>query len=222
MRIVAISDTHSYHNKLVIPDGDVLVHAGDITFRGEIPIMASFSDWLKDLPHKRKVVIFGNHELGFAYGPKRETAIQLVKDAGADYLENSGVTIDGVNFWGSPVQPWFHDWEWNYPRGPAIRAIWDKIPEDTNVLITHGPPWSILDQAPRGVADFENVGCKDLFMRIMEHQFQLKAHIFGHIHNGYGVHKQKIDVGLEECYFVNASTCTEEYNATNPPIVIDI
>lgn len=215
MRIIAISDTHSYHNKLVIPDGDVLVHAGDITFRGEIPIMASFSDWLKDLPHKRKVVIFGNHELGFAYGPKRETAIQLVKDAGADYLENSGVTIDGVNFWGSPVQPWFHDWEWNYPRGPAIRAIWDKIPEDTNILITHGPPAYILDEAPRGVVETEHVGCQDLLNRISDLK-NLKAHIFGHIHFGYGI-KQ-----IEQCTFVNASTCTEEYNATNPPIVIDI
>ena len=215
MKIVAISDTHAKHRELVIPDGDVLVHAGDVTWKGELSIVEDFANWLKDLPHKHKVIIFGNHELGFQYGPKREKAIELIKNAGVTYLENDGATIEGVNFWGSPVQPWFHDWEWNYPRGPGIAAIWSKIPDDTNVLITHGPPAYIMDEAPRDWSGFENVGCKDLLDRIGNLE-NLKAHIFGHIHAGYGT-KQ-----VGQCIFVNAASCTEAYSATNPPIVIEV
>lgn len=215
MKIVAISDTHAKHRDIVVPDGDVLVHAGDVTWRGELNIVEDFADWVKELPHKHKVMIFGNHELGFQYGPKRERAINMIKDAGVIYLEHSGVTIDGINFWGSPATPWFHDWEWNFQRGKDIAMVWEKIPEDTNVLITHGPPAFIMDEAPRGVFDHENVGCKDLLDKI-GNLSNLKAHIFGHIHAGYGT-KQ-----VGPCTFVNAACCTESYNPINAPIVIEV
>jgi Icc-related predicted phosphoesterase len=215
MKIIAISDTHSYHNKLVIPEGDVLIHAGDISWRGELPIIASFADWLKELPIKHKIVICGNHELGIQSGYKREQAIKLIKDSGAHYLEDNGVEIDGIHFWGSPATPWFHDWEWNYERGEVIAAVWKKIPENTNVLITHGPPYMILDEAPRGIMDVEHVGCEELTKRI-ESLPNLKAHIFGHIHHSYGT-KQ-----VGPCLFVNASSCTEAYKPINPPLVIEV
>ena len=215
MKLVAISDTHSHHRKVQLPEGDVLIHAGDISWRGELPIIEDFAAWLKEQPHKWKIVIFGNHEIGFQYGPKRPKAIKMIEDAGAIYLENDGVEIEGVRFWGSPVQPWFHDWEWNYARGPEIAAVWAEIPEDTNVLITHGPPYLIMDEGPRGVFDTENVGCKDLMNRLADLP-NLKAHIFGHIHAGYGV-KQ-----VGPCTFVNAASCTESYAPTNPPIVIEV
>ena len=215
MKLVAISDTHSHHRKLSLPDGDVLIHAGDISWRGELPIIEDFAAWLKEQPHKKKIVIFGNHEIGFQHGYKRPMAIKLIQDAGAIYLENSGVEIDGVNFYGSPVQPWFHDWEWNYQRGPEIAAIWAQIPTNTNVLITHGPPYLIMDEAPRGVFDHENVGCKDLMNRLGDLP-DLKAHVFGHIHAGYGTRQ------VGPCLFVNAASCTEQYAATNPPIVFEV
>ena len=215
MRLVIISDTHSYHRKVVIPDGDVLIHCGDVTWRGELPIVEDFADWLKALPIKHKVVIYGNHEIGFQHGYKRAQAIQLIKDSGAHYLEDSGITIDGVNFYGSPASPFFHNWEWNYQRGKDIAAVWSKIPTDTNVLITHGPPYMILDEAPRGVGSHENVGCQDLLNRIMELP-DLKVHAFGHIHHGYGT-KQ-----VAQCTFVNGSVCTEKYEPINPPIVVEI
>jgi Icc-related predicted phosphoesterase len=215
MKIACISDTHSHHRKVIIPEADVLIHAGDITFRGELPILEDFCNWMKDIPIKDKVVIFGNHELGFQYVYKREKALQMVKDAGLHYLENSSIIINGLNFWGSPVQPWFHDWEWNYQRGKDIAAIWAQIPTDTNVLITHGPPYLIMDEAPRGVVSFENVGCKDLLERLNDLP-DLKLHVFGHIHAGYGTK----DMGPVK--FVNASSCTEKYVPANPPIVVEI
>jgi Icc-related predicted phosphoesterase len=215
MKIVAISDTHSHHRKLIIPEADVLVHAGDITWRGELPIVEDFANWLKELPIKHKIVIFGNHELGFRAGYKREPAIKLLQDAGIIYLEDSGINIEGVQFWGSPWQPWFHDWEFNLQRGKDIAAMWAKIPDNTNVLITHGPPYLIMDEAPRGVFDHENVGCKDLLDRL-GNLTELKYHVFGHIHHGYGT-KQ-----MGPCTFVNASSCTEKYNPENPPIVVEI
>jgi Icc-related predicted phosphoesterase len=215
MKIVAISDTHSYHRRIVLPEGDILVHAGDITFRGELNVLEDFASWLKESPIKHKIVIFGNHELGFRDGPKRERAIKILQDAGIIYLEDSEVVIDGVKFWGSPWQPWFHDWEFNLQRGKDIANMWSKIPDDTNVLITHGPPALILDEAPRGVLGYDNVGCKDLLDRIGNLN-SLKCHIFGHIHNSYGT-KQ-----VGPCTFVNAASCTEAYSPTNPPIVVEV
>jgi Icc-related predicted phosphoesterase len=215
MKICCISDTHSHHRKLTIPDADILVHAGDISWRGELPIIQDFANWLKEIPIKHKIVIFGNHEIGLERGPKRDPAIKMIKDSGAIYLEDSGITIDGINFWGSPIQPWFHDWEFNRQRGKDIDFHWKKIPDNTHVLITHGPPYMIRDLVPRGVFDHENVGCVDLLNRISDLK-ELKMHVFGHIHSGYGVTK------IEQCSFVNASSCTESYAPSNAPIVVEI
>lgn len=215
LKIVAISDTHSHHRKLDIPDGDVLLHAGDISWRGELPIIEDFSHWMKEQPHKYKIVIHGNHEIGHQYGHKRQPGLKMFADAGLIYLQNSGIEIDGINFWGSPVQPTFHDWEYNVDRGPEIAAIWAQIPTNTNVLITHGPPHLIMDEAPRGVFGHENVGCRDLMNRLADLP-DLKAHVFGHTHAGYGTRQ------IGPCLFVNASSYTEAYAATNPPIVFEV
>lgn len=218
MKICAISDTHSYHRKINMPmdkDIDTLIHAGDITWRGELDIIEDFSNWLKELPYKNKIVIFGNHSLGIQRGHKRERALDMIRNTGAHYLEDSGITIDGIDIYGSPATPFFHNWEWNYQRGKDIAAVWSRIPTSTNILVTHGPPYGILDEAPRDWGQFENVGCEDLLARIKE-LTNLKLHVFGHIHHAYGM--KEID-GVK---FVNASTCTEAYAPTNPPIVIEL
>lgn len=223
MRICAISDTHSHHRKLTIPECDVLVHSGDITLRGELDIVKDFSDWLKDVPAKHKLVIFGNHEIDFRVGPKRDAAIGFVRQAGAHYLEHSGVKIDGVRFWGSPASPWFRDREWNYRRGADIESVWRQILPDTNVLITHGPPYGIMDETGYKLSGYiEKVGCQDLLRRVGELS-ELRAHVFGHIHEGYGTEKHVVGYkNSNEVLFVNASSCTASYKPINAPIVFEV
>lgn len=214
MKICAISDTHSFHRKIEMPEADILVVTGDLTFQGELEIIEDFSKWIKELSYKHKIVIFGNHELGFHKGFKREPALEMMKDSGAHYLENSGMEIEGVKFWGSPVTPWFYDWEWNYHRGEEIAAVWKQIPLDTNILLTHGPAYGILD-----MTRYENkvnyVGCKDLLEKIWELP-NLKAHCFGHVHPGYGIQE------IANCLFVNGAICNSKYKPVNKPIVFEV
>lgn len=216
MKIVAISDTHSYHRKIEVPDADTLICCGDISYRGELSIIEDFSLWLKELPHKNKIVIFGNHELGMEKGPKRPRAIKFIEDAGAHYLENSSVVIDNIKFYGSPASPWFYNWEWNYFRGKEIAKIWRKIPDDTNVLITHGPPYGILDLVDDFSEADPHVGCKDLLERI-KFLREIDAHFFGHLHLEGGK-----TVTVNNTKYVNAAVCTDQYKPINKPVVIEI
>lgn len=162
LRLVIVSDTHEQHAGVVVPDGDVFIHAGDFTYNGDLKAIAAFGGWLAALPHRHKLVIAGNHDFAFEHVPAPARKALGSDKNGVRYLQDSGVTIDGVSFWGSPWQPWFMDWAFNLPRGPKIAAEWAKIPEQTDVLITHGPPMGILDYVPRG----EHVGCADLLARI--------------------------------------------------------
>jgi hypothetical protein len=120
------------------------------------------------------------------------------------------VDIDGLKIYGSPWQPEFFNWAFNLPRnGSELESKWNLIPEGLDILITHGPPWGVLDLAPRGL----NVGCELLSKRVME--VSPKIHVFGHIHSSYG---QKNFNGVE---FINASVLGEDYNPTNDPVKID-
>ena len=110
----------------------------------------------------------------------------------------------------SPDQLPFYDWAFNLPRGKALAKVWAKIPDDTDVLITHGPPYGILDKTERG----EHCGCQDLLERIKV--IQLKLHIFGHIHEGYGMFQD------ESTTFVNGSVCDADYNPRNAAQVYEI
>lgn len=210
-RICAISDTHEFHSQVILPPGDILIHAGDSTGRGSLIKFADFIYWLNQQPFNHRCICFGNHEIGYDRPGKREEAIRLCQENNIICLLDSGTEIEGIHFYGSPWQPWFYDWAFNLPRGEELAKKWAMIPESTNVLITHGPPYGILDQCDNG----ERVGCQDLTNRLSQLP-NLKAHIFGHIHHSYGMVEQN---GVK---FVNAATCTEEYKPTNPPIVIDI
>lgn len=209
MRLVIISDTHEQEDKIVLPEGDVLIHCGDITYKGSISAITKFSEWLDRQKFAKKCIILGNHDL-FEFRNQHIPA-QVLNKPGVHFLHNSGVEIDGVKFWGSPYSPRFFDWAWNVDRGSDIAKIWAQIPDDTNVLITHGPQLKVLDEVPRG----ENVGCRDLSNRINELKV-LKVFCFGHIHNSSGVVKNN------RVWCVNASICDEQYRPTNPPRVIDI
>jgi len=190
MRIVCVSDTHAKHHLTVVPDGDVLVHGGDITRRGQLEDVEDFDRWLGTLPHKHKIVICGNHDFCFQEKPAEARA----RITHAIYLEDSGCEIDGVTFYGSPWQPWFGGWAFNLARGEELANVWAKIPDRVDVLITHGPPQGILDRTNRD----EFAGCRDLFHRVFE--VKPKLHVFGHIHEAAG--RSEID-GIT---FVNAST----------------
>jgi Icc-related predicted phosphoesterase len=210
LRLVCISDTHSLHRRIPdIPDGDVLIHAGDCLGAGTLENVEDLNDWLGTLPHRHKIVIAGNHDWIFQEAP------ELARDAltNAIYLEDSGIEIEGLRFWGSPWTPTFLDWAFMLDRGKALHDLWMQIPDDTDVLITHGPPKGIGDEALMGF-QCQNVGCVDLLHRI--EQMRLKAHIFGHIHEGYGRYLRG------KTQLINASTCTVRYEPTNPAIVLDI
>jgi Icc-related predicted phosphoesterase len=210
MRLVLVSDTHGLHDQLSVPDGDVLVHAGDLTMRGTLYELEEAAEWMCSLPHKRKVFTAGNHDWGL-YHFMNEGHEELARKIfhGCDYLRDSSVTIDGVNFYGSPWQPWFMDWAFNLPRGGPIMDKWEMIPKNTDVLITHGPPQNILDKCDNGA-----VGCYDLMLRVRE--VKPKIHVFGHIHSGYGHVKQN------DTDFYNASVVNEGYRVVNEPWVVDL
>ena len=214
MKIIAISDTYSFHRQVEIPEGDVLVHAGDISWKGELDIIEDFSNWLKELPHQ-KIVIGGNHELGLERGSKRKQMIDFIVKSGAHYLEDDGIEIDGVKFHGSPITPYFFDWEFNRQRGADIKHHWDLIPDDTNVVITHGPPYGILDKVKNNHSRDPHQGCEELLKRLKQLP-NLKASIFGHIHEAAG------EIEIDGVKYVNAATCTSNYDPTNKPIIINI
>jgi len=211
MKIICISDTHGLHGhiKNKIPDGDMIIHSGDFCNRGDYFECVEFFNWFGALPHKYKLAIAGNHDIWMEKASRSE--INAIIPPGIHYLQDEGVTIEGLNFWGSPVQPEFFDWAFNRKRGSVIQQHWDLIPKDTDVLISHGPPMSILDKTIQGT----HVGCANLFTTITE-KLKLKLHVFGHIHNGYGV-----DV-KNNTMFVNAAICGEDYRPTNVPRIIQL
>jgi predicted phosphohydrolase len=215
-RIVCLSDTHGRHDVLTVPDGDLLIHAGDMTMRGREPEVEEFAAWFTALPHRHKVVIAGNHDWLCERRPTR--ARELLSDV--TYLLDEETVAAGLRIWGSPWQPWFHDWAFNLARGKAIRAKWDLIPDGTDILVTHGPPFGFLDGVRRpgwfteDATAVEHIGCEEL--RVALDRVAPQLHIFGHIHEGYGQARSG------ETILVNASICDADYQPVNPPIVVDL
>jgi len=191
-----------------LPKGDVLIHAGDLSYRGEKLEIADFLAWFQKQPFRYKIFIAGNHDF-FLEKASRKEIDQLIPE-GVIYLNDSSTVIDGINVWGSPVTPKFFNWAFNCNRGEAIRKHWDLIPADINLLITHGPPFGILDQA----ATEQHVGCKDLLNKVKE--IKPKVHVFGHIHESYGTTK---NFGMQ---FINASLVNETYELINRPIIFSL
>jgi 3',5'-cyclic AMP phosphodiesterase CpdA len=216
-----------------LPEGDVLIHAGDCTNIGKPNEVKEFIEWFMGIKgFDSKIFIAGNHDWAFEnhrYPHHRgdfEWYYHLMNEenlsqSDVTYLEDSGFTIDSsefskpIKFWGSPWQPEFYNWAFNLPRsGDELKKYWDMIPEDTDVLITHGPPSEIKDFVNNWRQPVRNVGCELLRFRV--EQIKPLVHVFGHIHEAYGVERN------EETLYVNASTCTERYSPSNKPIVIDL
>jgi len=208
MKIVVISDTHTQHRKVKLPDADMIIHAGDISSRGLQHEVFDFYQWFGSLDYKYKIFIAGNHDFYF----EKHSQATILKEIPDNliYLNDSGVEIEGLKIWGSPIQPWFYDWAFNRHRGDAIKKHWNLIPRNTDILITHGPAYGVLDKTIRGMP----VGCEELRKSI--DTIKPKVFICGHIHEAYGVEE------ISETKFINASVLDEHYRLVNSPVLIEI
>ncbi len=208
MKIVFISDTHGKHLQVKLPtDADLLIHAGDVSGRGQVNEVHDFLNWFSAIPIPHKIFIAGNHDFLMEKEPS------LFKEMIPDniiYLENDSVTIEGIKIWGSPVTPWFFNWAFNVNRGADIMKYWNQIPEDTDILVTHGPPYNMLDKV---ISDGKLVGCEALAERL--EKLQVKIHVFGHIHEAYGMREK---AGTT---YINASVLNASYQMVNAPVVLD-
>ena len=212
MKITFISDTHGKHAELThkLPGGDILIHSGDFMRGGYDENEAiDFLDWFEHdvTGYDYKIVVAGNHDRLFEDEPER--ALKLVRDYAPNviYLQDDSEIINGVKFYGSPHTPAFNNWAFNMDRNSdAIEMMWRNIPDDTDVLITHGPPMGVLDYTPYG----GDVGCERLIYRVLE--IQPLIHVFGHVHSSYG-HKYN-----ETTDFINASNLNEAYELVNEPV----
>lgn len=216
MKITFISDTENKHMFLSnqiesIKDSEVLVHCGDITSRGTYEEVYVFLDWFSRLDNfKHKIFIAGNHDFLFQ-DHVAESKELLGMFGNVTYLQDQEMVINGLKFYGSPWQPEFGGWAFNEKRGEKIRKHWEKIPLDTGVLITHGPPKNILDKSSTGAV----CGCTDL-LDISTNKVKPKIHAFGHIHHSSGM----VDyLGIK---MVNASSANDLRNIVHMPYTIDL
>lgn len=206
MKITAISDLHGFYPKL--EGGDLLIVAGDLTARDTVNQHMEFLSWLSNQNYKKKIWIAGNHD-GFL----ENTKYVPVKETGLEYLCDSGTEFEGLKVWGSPWTPTFYDWHFMKDRGDPIKEKWDLIPDDTEILITHGPPFGIQDQVK---SKEKFTGCEELRSAIDHRLKKLKLHVFGHVHEGYG------QVRVDGVIHVNASIMNENYEPVNKPVNIEL
>lgn len=210
-KVVCISDTHNKTGSLNLPPGDLLIHSGDATMSGSLNEVIKFNKWLGEIKDNYKYGILfipGNHDWLFEKQP--DVAISMMYNA--KVLMHESTEINGYKIFGSPFQPEFCSWAFNIPRGQPLAHKWSVIPLDTQILVTHGPPYQILDRLP---FSSERVGCEELSKKINELK-DLELHVFGHIHHGSGMHCQ------DGITYVNASICDEQYKPLNTVQVVDL
>ena len=239
IKILCISDTHSKHTKLEtfvkeFPNCDILIHTGDITSAGNFSGFKSYSQWLSKLKQENKfkhsLLIAGNHDLHLDVRYKgiwqhnKRIAKQCVdyirQECVAHYLKDESIELYGIKFYGSPYTPEFADFAFNLKRGPKLAKKWSIIPQDTNILLTHGPPkfhgdLVMEDDETNKSVKPVNAGDLELLKRI-DAIGTIDYHLFGHIHEGYGVTKYN---GIDNTTFVNAASVDVDLNAVHKPIM---
>lgn len=187
IRIWHISDTHAMEKGLRVPENiDIVLHSGDISNYREahlnIPECMNFLDWYQSLEIPYKVMCAGNHDLSIE---RRHITPGDIHARGITYLENESTNIMGLKIWGSPITPSFGSgWAFNKDRA-KLDALWSTIPEDTDIVITHGPAKSVLDLSFDREGNLEMCGCKALRRHIG--RVKPKLFGFGHIHNMKGI-----------------------------------
>jgi Icc-related predicted phosphoesterase len=208
VRFVAISDTHCRHRSLRLPKGDVLLHAGDVSYRSSRQEIIDFLDWFGKQPFTHKIFIAGNHD--FFFEREKMDSIRQMLPESVYYLKDEALLVQGIKIWGSPYTPWFFRWAFNKTRGIALAKHWNNIPSDTDLLLTHGPAYGVLDQ----VVNEQHAGDLDLLKKIVE--VKPRVHVCGHIHEAYGTTKR---FGIK---FINACMLNESYELTNKPVVFEL
>ena len=245
-RITHISDTHNKHTQLEgkLPGGDILIHSGDITSLGRKSEVERFIKWFGKQDYTYKVFIAGNHDMTFdnekllrdklAHFEGRDRndydtecadgkpdwlkdILAVGLDGGTFYLENSSIDIEGIKIWGSPITPSFgYGWAFNKDRGHDINEVWNTIPMDTDIVITHGPIYGYCDRTSNTNT---NVGCADLYHRL--HEVKPHLHFSGHIHEAYGWGTIPYKDEWGDIYAFNGCSCNLRYEVYNPPITFD-
>lgn len=219
IKVAAISDTHGLHRQLEIEPCDILLHAGDVSSLGQKYEMMDFFDWLEEQPAVEKCWIAGNHDVTLQEKPAWLRRALLARSKNIHYLEDSGVEIMGIKIWGTPWQPEFFNWAFNLPRGPELAKKYALMPEDTDILISHGPPYGIEDSVPEkfrqpGQTDL-HVGCKDLLHHIQKGHKRLCYNIFGHIHIDGRKEIEPVEEGAVDC--INAAVVDNRYDVIVKP-----
>lgn len=228
LKFVTISDTHSLHKQIKAFQGenalggDVIIHAGDATNRGEPNEVRDFLKWFGELDFRYRIFIAGNHDFLFERNPT--LAKQLCEENGVILLNHESIVIEGIKIFGSPWTPYFFNWAFNAGRSiaesalykkPLIADLWKEIPSDTDILVTHGQPYLINDELctigghPKGIF----VGDVDLRKKIEE--VKPDIYIGGHIHSGYG------EKHIDGVSYYNASICDESYYPGNAPLIFE-
>ncbi len=213
MKVVALSDLHG-NLPARVPTCDLLLVAGDITpaanhglnFQRDW-LEREFRPWLERMPARKIVGIAGNHDLIFEQAPKSVPA-----DLPWTYLQDSGFSCDGLNIWGTPWQPWF--WDWAFNGDPEkLKRQWRLIPDNTDILVVHGPPRGYGDGVPSGNG-LRRCGCPLLLERIQE--IMPRPVVFGHIHEGRG------DWQMGRTRLANVTIVDADYRAVYEPYVFEI
>jgi predicted phosphohydrolase len=206
LRLVLLSDTHQLHREVDVPDGDIFIHAGDFTmFSESMQAVVDFNDWLGGLSHRYKIVVPGNHESFLEADPSDRFMLDQ-----AIVLINEGTEVEGLRIWGSPVTP-LYGGAFGLSSAKDRKRLYARIPWDIDVLITHGPPFGILDTAPiSGLHE----GCHELLDAVL--RVQPKLHVFGHIHTAYGIFR------TEHTTFVNASRLGLHHDPDKAPFVFEM
>ena len=213
LKLIAISDQHGYLPD--IPPCDFLLLAGDIlpVNRSDRPSFQSnwmnfkLRKWLDKVPARHIIAVAGNHDSIFDGGTKR----LVPKNLRWHYLQDSGVKLEGIKFWGSPHTLPCGDWAFRMPED-RIHLAWEAIPDDTQILLTHQPPFGYGD-SPYANPELHH-GCSYLLARIVALP-RLRVHVFGHIHSGHGYYgripegPEAYNVSLVDCAYLKCFEPTE-------------
>jgi Icc-related predicted phosphoesterase len=205
LTVVCTSDSHGLHGQLKIPEGDVLVFAGDMSNSGSEKHLTAFNQFLGNLPHRHKIVVSGNHDLS------PDTISHTIKNA--TYLQHGLVGIEGIKIWGTSWQYWLED-HTNLRKSGFIGStkMWEVVPAGIDMLVTHFPPYEILDVK----GGTSHVGVKELLAAIK--RIKPRYHVFGHVHESYGRTTQQFD-GVDVT-FVNVAAIAGFGSDMHPPVVL--
>lgn len=206
---VHASDTHGRHRDLEVPEGDVFVHSGDALYYGSAKELADFLSWLRELPHRHKIYVPGNHDFASARLHAKGDLRRLCQD-GVDILVNETVcSVDQVMVHGNPqTPPWPAYGMWSFQ---PIRTDWSASPKGgVDVLVTHGPPKGVLDENMVGIK------CGDQALLDYVLELKPKYHLFGHIHPSNGVHDNGVTT------FMNGAIVDDWHNVVNKPRVFKV